>query len=45
MVSLWPVPAEAAGDWLGSVARARRGQRDWAGEGVWEDTGMGLVGA
>lgn len=33
MVSSWPVPAEAAGGWLGSAARALKGQRAWAGEG------------
>lgn len=43
-VSGWPVPAqEMAGDWVGRAAGATGDDRGWAGEGVWEDTGMGFV--
>lgn len=43
MVSAWPVPDEGvAGDWLGRAARATGGDRGSAGEGVWEDAGMGF---
>lgn len=45
MVAPWPVPAEVAGGWLGSVARALKGRRDRAGKGVWGTRGWGLVGA